>query len=64
MDNLRFTVAEFNQLFVRYIHHQLQLNRLCIHGEITQMKHVSPRSFVPDIKLGKFTLTCCNLQRK
>ena len=38
MDNLRFTVAEFNQLFADIIHHQLQLNRLCIHGEITQMK--------------------------
>ena len=38
MDLLRFSVAEFNQLFADIIHQQLQLNRLCIHGEITQIK--------------------------
>ena len=38
MNHLQFTVAEFNQLFADIIHQQLQLNRLCIHGEITQLK--------------------------
>jgi exodeoxyribonuclease VII large subunit len=37
MDYLRISVSEFNALFADIIHHQLQLNRLCIHGEVTQV---------------------------
>ena len=37
MDKLQLTVSEFNQIFADIIHNQLQLNQLCIQGEITQL---------------------------
>lgn len=39
MNHLQFTVSEFNQVFADIVHHQLQLNKLCISGEITQFNY-------------------------
>ncbi|MEK9726936.1 MAG: exodeoxyribonuclease VII large subunit [Candidatus Margulisiibacteriota bacterium] len=39
MSLLHLNVAEFNQILADIIHNQLQLNRLCIFGEITQLNH-------------------------
>jgi len=37
MQHLKLTVSEFNAIFADIVHHQLQLNQLCICGEITQI---------------------------
>jgi exodeoxyribonuclease VII large subunit len=36
MTRLQLTVTEFNTIFANIVHHQLQLNQLCISGEISQ----------------------------
>jgi exodeoxyribonuclease VII large subunit len=44
MKHLQFTVSEFNQIFANIVHHQLQLNKLCISGEITQFNYYNNKS--------------------
>ena len=43
MNHLKLTVAEFNQVFADIVHHQLQLNKLCISGEITQFNYYNEK---------------------
>ena len=43
MTQLNLTVSEFNTIFADIIHHQLQLNQLCISGEITQFNYYGNR---------------------
>ena len=43
MTPLRLTVSEFNTIFADIVHHQLQLNKLCISGEITQFNYYNDK---------------------
>lgn len=43
MNHLQLTVSEFNQVFADIVHHQLQLNQLCISGEITQFNYYNEK---------------------